>query len=204
MEFNLESGKRVILQSSERLFVIFTKNNFFEEKLRERFAKNIGGKTGVVGRVDNKYGYFSFTPDDSYGGNSYSIPFESIDMKATVFSTNPMSEAPGIKDYSAAFRKQIRNLSHENIEDIAILFDKAVKEARNVPADAWIMLSREAFIKILSDCYNLMIENRDKHGFPESASQNKAVCETVDGLESADTMLSRAEIAELKGITFLK
>lgn len=83
MRIGLERGDKVTMHSAEVLLRIFQTRNFFlTEEDRLKFAEDLGGKTGTVSSIEEKwqFDYFYFLPDGNEPHQTYSLPYESVDF----------------------------------------------------------------------------------------------------------------------------
>lgn len=75
----LRRGQYVQLKTSDELLEIFNSRNFFsDDSTRKRIVKDIGGKTGIVEFIEDKYAYDYFFFKIPETGDTYSIPYESV------------------------------------------------------------------------------------------------------------------------------
>lgn len=87
MRIGLQKGDKVTLMPAAPLLRIFIGRNFFRsDDDRIKFAGDLGGKTGTVTSIEEKYAfdYFYFLPDGNEPHQTYSIPYESVDFSATL------------------------------------------------------------------------------------------------------------------------
>lgn len=83
MRFRLEKGDKVTMYPAAVLLRIFQARNFFlTDDDRIKFAGDLGGVTGTVTSIEEKYAsdYFFFLPDGNESHNTYSMPYESVDF----------------------------------------------------------------------------------------------------------------------------
>jgi hypothetical protein len=81
MAQKLNKGDAVKLLPELKLLELFVRRNFFSSlALREEFAALLGGKSGVVESIEDKYqfDYFYFMPNGT--SDRYSIPYQSVDF----------------------------------------------------------------------------------------------------------------------------
>lgn len=86
----IRTGDKVKLFPANELFQILKMRNFcFDDETRQKVANEIGGKTGTVKSVEEKYqyDYFFFVPDVNESDDSYSIPYQAIDWSKIEMTT---------------------------------------------------------------------------------------------------------------------
>ncbi len=81
MKVRLEKNDRVKMLPAPELFDILKSRNFcYDDATRQKIADEIGGKNGVVQKIEDKYAfdYFYFLPDGNESHQNYSMPYESV------------------------------------------------------------------------------------------------------------------------------
>lgn len=76
----LKNGDVIKLFPSPQLKEVFEERVFFTSDFREEASNKLGGKRGIVERIESKYqfDYFFFLPE---GENvSWSIPYQAVDF----------------------------------------------------------------------------------------------------------------------------
>lgn len=87
MRIELEKGDKVIMLPTDQLLDLFRWRNFFlSDENRIKIAADLGGKTGIVTSIEEKYrsDYFYFLPDSNELHNTYCMPYESVDFQTSI------------------------------------------------------------------------------------------------------------------------
>lgn len=89
MEKRLKKGDHITLISKEDLLKVLEKRNFCgEDKWRKIISESIGGTSGIVDSIEDKWAfdYFYFRPDGKE--DTYSIPYQAVDFNKEIVSRN--------------------------------------------------------------------------------------------------------------------
>lgn len=80
----MKPGMPVKILPQKELMLVLDGRNFFTEKFRKDAAKKLGGTTGKVDDIDERYArdYFFYAPE--WGGPTWSIPVEAVDEAETM------------------------------------------------------------------------------------------------------------------------
>lgn len=78
MKAKFKKGDLVTLKPADQLLDIFNKRNFFTKIHRAGIAVELGGKTGTVHNIEEKYQFDYFYFKHKKETDVWSIPYESI------------------------------------------------------------------------------------------------------------------------------